>query len=105
MAFFNERPVACLSLYLMNADVAQIAFPIGDPHAPTKAVIAAMKALIATAIASARAHMHGRGFVWFQTHNEGIHRLMCQAGFTETAPPFASHMIFQPDFDPDILSP
>lgn len=105
VAMRGERPIAAVSLYLTNADMAQLAFPIGDPDCPSKIAGFALKGAISAAMTFARVHMKGRGFIWFHTHNEAVDRLVRACGFEATDKCFVSHMIFQPDFDPDIISP
>lgn len=104
-ALHNDRPVAAVSIYLMNADVAQLAFPIAAPDRPSKIVIPALKMAIHAALMHARIHMRGKGFVWFQTHSPAIHKIVQQCGFTPTESCLASYLGFQADFDPDVVSP
>lgn len=65
----------------------------------------ALRAAVHAASQYARVHMKGRGLIWFHTHSKEVASIIHACGFTATAPVEAAHMIFQSDFDPDIISP
>lgn len=104
LALIDGQPAAVSFCFLTDADAAYITFIASDPRLPARQAVDALVRTLTATVAIAEQFLGGKGFIWLQSHNEGLIRLACsRVGFTDSGPVHSAFRLIGDDIDPDLL--